>query len=239
MHSARDRQGGVHDDSAGVVAMPKKVTVLLVEDSPVDVRLIREIINETRLGPFAVLEPVARLSAALQRLDAGGIDVVLLDLGLPDSQGLDTLLSLRAQAPRVPVVVLTVVDESLGKITLGTPEPGTCETTWGPAPITLEGEAGPDGALVGFTCAGGAGSGNASLSITARFISIASDTVRVDLAQSGNAMKLVLTEHNASRDIVGVGTLTEDSVGVPDCGPHPMRTTWTGVIAFENVQQSF
>lgn len=99
--------------------MRKKTTVLLVEDNPADVLLIREILNETRLGPFAILEPVARLAAALQRLDEGGIDVVLLDLGLPDSQGFDTLLSVRAHAPRVPVVVLTVLDESLGEDAIG------------------------------------------------------------------------------------------------------------------------
>jgi len=52
-----------------------------------------------------------QLSAGLARLSDGGVDVVLLDLVLPDSEGLDTLLAVRRHAPRVPVVVLTASDD--------------------------------------------------------------------------------------------------------------------------------
>ena len=54
------------------------------------------------------LERVGRVSAALERLAEGGIDVVLLDLGLPDSHGgLDAFHQVHAKAPTVPIVVLT------------------------------------------------------------------------------------------------------------------------------------
>jgi PAS domain S-box-containing protein len=88
--------------------------VLIVEDNPADVDLVREGFPETGPGAFRV-ESATRLSAALARLGAGGIDLVLLDLGLPDSQGLDTLRRLRDAAPGIPVIVLTGnVDQAIG-----------------------------------------------------------------------------------------------------------------------------
>ena len=92
----------------------KPIKVLLVEDHYGDARLIREALAEARGATFD-LAWVERLEMGLQRLARGGIDVVLLDLGLPDSQGLDTLGGTHAQAPEMPIVVLTGAhDETLG-----------------------------------------------------------------------------------------------------------------------------
>ena len=92
----------------------KPIKVLLVEDNPGDSRLIREMLTEARGATFD-LKYADRLQAALEQLGEEGIDVVLLDLGLPDSGGLETLIKTYAQAPRVPVVVLTGLnDETLG-----------------------------------------------------------------------------------------------------------------------------
>jgi DNA-binding response OmpR family regulator len=91
----------------------KPTRVLLIEDNPGDARLIRETLREATGTPFE-LECTERLSLGLERLTEGGIDVVLLDLGLPDSQGIDTLAKVRAEAPDIPVVVLTgLEDETL------------------------------------------------------------------------------------------------------------------------------
>ncbi len=88
--------------------------VLLIEDNETDAVLIREILAEAE-GAIFDLEWADRLSAGLERLDKGGVDVILLDLGLPDSQGLETLSRANAQAPEVPIVVLTsLADEMLG-----------------------------------------------------------------------------------------------------------------------------
>ena len=93
------------------------VRILLVEDNPGDVLLIEETLAG-RHGAFAV-ESVERLSAALTRLGAGGIEVVLLDLKLPDSAGLRTFTAVQAQAPDVPIVVLTgLSDEALAVSTV-------------------------------------------------------------------------------------------------------------------------
>ena len=87
--------------------------VLLIEDSPDDAMLIQEDLAEVRGVPFN-LESVDTLSEGLEHLDQGGIDVVLLDLSLPDSQGLDSLARILDQRPDVPVVVLTgLEDEAL------------------------------------------------------------------------------------------------------------------------------
>ena len=86
------------------------IEVLLVEDNPGDARLIQEILAEVRGTPFD-LEHVDRLSAGLERLSSRGIDVVLLDLSLPDSRGLDTFVTMHAQASQVPIIVLTGLDD--------------------------------------------------------------------------------------------------------------------------------
>lgn len=87
--------------------------VLLVENNEDDVRVIEE--RLAHLTEPITLEYADRLSAALERLAHDDIDVVLLDLGLPDSRGFDTFDQLRARAPLVPIVVLTgsYADEAL------------------------------------------------------------------------------------------------------------------------------
>jgi hypothetical protein len=91
----------------------RKPCVLLVEDNAGDARLIRESLIDSSNAGFEV-ENVDRLSSALDRLGDGGIDAVLLDLALPDSQGWATFDSIRAHAPTLPVIVLTGLgDEAL------------------------------------------------------------------------------------------------------------------------------
>jgi len=90
------------------------IKVLLVEDNPGDVRLIREMLKEAKTT-VAALEDTPSLKTAVERLTKGEIDAVLLDLGLPDSQGISTFEKLHNQFPRTPIVVLTgLKDEVLG-----------------------------------------------------------------------------------------------------------------------------
>jgi signal transduction histidine kinase len=109
----------LHDDS---------LRLLLIEDNPGDARYIRELLRDVTELTERVLDrgepeetgfdhsdPVAppelihedRLSSGLERLEAGDIDAVLLDLNLPDSERLDTLTALRRAADTVPIIVLT------------------------------------------------------------------------------------------------------------------------------------
>ena len=90
--------------------MNKRFHVLIVEDTQADVDLIRETLPET--GPVGFqIESVSRLSEALARLKTGGIDLVLLDLGLPDSQGLETFHKLNKATSHIPVIILTGTDD--------------------------------------------------------------------------------------------------------------------------------
>jgi diguanylate cyclase (GGDEF)-like protein len=84
--------------------------VLLIEDNPGDARLIQEMIKEDADAPFAV-HCVGRLSQGLEQLSAGEIALVVLDLSLPDSSGLDTFAKVYAHAPTVPIIVLTGNDD--------------------------------------------------------------------------------------------------------------------------------
>jgi diguanylate cyclase (GGDEF)-like protein len=87
------------------------ISVLLVEDNPADIYLVRRILADTPDFPASV-EAVSRLSAALDRLRRNGVDLVLLDLSLPDSSGLATFRRLAAGIPSsIPVVVLSGYDD--------------------------------------------------------------------------------------------------------------------------------
>lgn len=82
------------------------IAVLLVEDNPADVVLLMELLQESDAECWQVTS-VKRLSAALEQLSKTGFDVILLDLSLPDSQGLDTIAQVQAAVPYLPIVVLT------------------------------------------------------------------------------------------------------------------------------------
>ena len=73
--------------------------VLLIEDNPADARLVTEYLRE-RFGDACRVRVVAHLAAGIRVLrDSGhGVDIVLLDLGLPDSSGLDSVLAAQAKA---------------------------------------------------------------------------------------------------------------------------------------------
>ena len=88
----------------------EEIKVLLIEDNPGDARLIREMLVDPARERYQ-FEYADRLSRGLEHLENGGVDVVLLDLSLPDSQGLDGFDRVQAKVPAVPVVVLTGFDD--------------------------------------------------------------------------------------------------------------------------------
>jgi two-component system cell cycle response regulator len=89
----------------------KPINILLVEDNPGDIRLIKEMLAEVDSIRFELI-CVDNLSTGIDLLAEGNIDVVLLDLSLPDSQGLDTLHRAINVLPELPIiVVLTGTDD--------------------------------------------------------------------------------------------------------------------------------
>jgi Flp pilus assembly CpaE family ATPase len=87
-----------------------RLSVLLVEDDPDYATLVQQWLDGTGHNPQFALSWTDSLSSALSRLARGGIDIVLLDLSLPDSQGMDTFAALTSRCPNVPVIVLTAAD---------------------------------------------------------------------------------------------------------------------------------
>jgi signal transduction histidine kinase len=85
-------------------------TVLLIEDNAGDARLIREMFNEQGLNSPDFTH-VECMRDAENHLAGHAVDIILLDLGLPDAQGLDSVRQAHAAAPRVPLVVLSCSDD--------------------------------------------------------------------------------------------------------------------------------
>jgi len=84
--------------------------VLLIEDNSGDARLIEEMIREDPAAPFRI-HCADRLSRGLEHLAGGETALVLLDLSLPDSMGLETFARVYAHSPTVPIIVLTGYDD--------------------------------------------------------------------------------------------------------------------------------
>jgi len=88
-----------------------RIKALLIEDNPGDSRLIQLMLEEAGEGMFE-LESVDRLEAGSCRVSEGGYSIVLLDLTLPDSQGLETFSRLHARAPAIPIIVLSGLSDT-------------------------------------------------------------------------------------------------------------------------------
>ncbi|MBO3457874.1 hybrid sensor histidine kinase/response regulator [Aetokthonos hydrillicola Thurmond2011] len=82
------------------------VKILLIEDNLAEARLLQEFLIPAKTNDFHLVH-VKRLAEALQEISHNTYDVVLLDLTLPDSQGLASLAALIRYAPNLPIVVLT------------------------------------------------------------------------------------------------------------------------------------
>jgi len=88
----------------------KQIKILLIEDNPTDARLIKKMVEEKSWASFD-LTCVDKLQAGLKHLSNGSADIVLLDLDLPDSKGLDTFIKVHTKEAAVPIVVLTGLDD--------------------------------------------------------------------------------------------------------------------------------
>ena len=89
---------------------PQPVKVLLVEDNPGDARLISELLSEYR-DQFLISSHVSRLMEAEDQVESAPVDLVLLDLSLPDSQGFETFRRLLSHGRSLPVLILSGVDD--------------------------------------------------------------------------------------------------------------------------------
>jgi two-component system, cell cycle response regulator len=117
-----------------VLGGKRPLRILLVEAERHGVPGLEEALSSLDRAPME-LEWAESLSSALKRLHHGGVDLLLLDLDLPDSQGMETFERAHAFAPEVPIVVLTGVDDE--ELALGTVQGGAQD-------FLVKGEASPD-----------------------------------------------------------------------------------------------
>ncbi len=95
------------------------MNILLVEDNPGDVLIIDEMLKNV-VGTEFNLVHTNRLESALQNLQKDNFDAMLLDLGLLDSQGMDTFVTIRVHSPELPIVILTgLTDEDFAVKAIG------------------------------------------------------------------------------------------------------------------------
>jgi two-component sensor histidine kinase/ActR/RegA family two-component response regulator len=88
----------------------KHINVFLIEDNLTDIVLIREMLKEVRKPRFK-LHNTRRLEEGLDHIEKNEADVLLLDLNLPDSYGLDTFLKAKDRVPHIPIVILSAFDD--------------------------------------------------------------------------------------------------------------------------------
>ena len=84
----------------------KLIEILLIEDNPGDARLIKEYLTAVKNITFN-LQTCEKLALGIDIVESEYIDVVLLDLKFPDSEGLNTFQRMFAAAPHVPIIVLS------------------------------------------------------------------------------------------------------------------------------------
>jgi PAS domain S-box-containing protein len=97
----------------------KQINVLLVDDSAGDRRLVMLALSRSANVVEFNVQTAETLDQARTRLAAGRPDIILLDLGLPDSNGLETVLKMKEAAPTEPIIVLTgLMDEEMGLQTI-------------------------------------------------------------------------------------------------------------------------
>jgi signal transduction histidine kinase len=89
----------------GESAGDTSIDVLLIEDSQIDIAILRHLLSKER--DAFVIHTAGTMRAAIERLSEGGIQLVLTDLTLPDSQDFETLAAVQAAAPRIPIIVLS------------------------------------------------------------------------------------------------------------------------------------
>lgn len=87
-----------------------QIRVLVIEDNPAEAKFLKTVLYENTTAKFRV-ETANRLATGLERLKAGDIDVIMLDLSLPDGQGIDTFRRVQCVTPTVPIIVLTGLDD--------------------------------------------------------------------------------------------------------------------------------
>jgi len=225
----------------------KKISVLLVEDDPEDVLVVSAGLS-SQGGRFRI-ETAERLAAALHRLETPGIDVILLDLTLPDSTGLESFRRLQAACGEVPIVVLTCLDSEflalrlvqegaqdyLVKGEVAAPRLGRslyyaverhAERTKLAAESRSQGNGRrPLGRILGFAGAkGGVGTTTVALNVAAVLAGQVPDVTVVELTDAGGALALHFSQRT-SDGLSDLLRLAPDQISAEEVAARLSRTS--------------
>ena len=88
------------------------IRVLMIDDNPAAINLMQYLLEEEK-DVSIELEHANTLASGIERLASGGIDVILLDVLLPDSRGFSAFADLRAEVPDVPVIILNGISDEI------------------------------------------------------------------------------------------------------------------------------
>lgn len=88
------------------------IKILLIEDNPGDTKSIIEMLKEADDNRYEVVH-TNRLDDGIKIIVRDDFDLILLDLGLPDSEGMDTFNIMKYNAPDIPIIVLTGLKEDI------------------------------------------------------------------------------------------------------------------------------
>lgn len=97
-------------NATGKKRQSTKLKALLVDDDQDQIVLLSEILSQSKAADYEIYSAQS-LKAAYQILNEQPVDIIILDLNLPDSKGLDTLQSLYKEFFEIPVVVITGIDD--------------------------------------------------------------------------------------------------------------------------------
>lgn len=86
------------------------IKLLVIEDSPSDAELLSSLLKRVNELNFEIAHSTD-LGGGMKKIDADNVDVVILDLGLPDSFGITTYETLRAHSPQLPIIIITGNDD--------------------------------------------------------------------------------------------------------------------------------
>jgi len=91
-------------DEVAKLKFGEPIRVLIVEDNPVDLKVLKRMLLELSIYSPERIKTTTTLKATLELLKKEKVDVIVLDLNLPDSQGLQTLTQLNQQYPHMAIV---------------------------------------------------------------------------------------------------------------------------------------
>lgn len=86
------------------------IKLLVIEDSPSDAELLSSLLKRVNELKFDIAHSTD-LGGGMKKIDSDSVDVVILDLGLPDSFGINTYETLRAHSPQLPIIIITGNDD--------------------------------------------------------------------------------------------------------------------------------